>query len=297
MAVHWRECQPEFWIPREMDCSRFSAYDQWDPETPDFVDIVNLAGLGRIPKWAWAAWFKAHANDAPLNMDPGLQLELARRVYDSKRFVHVVPQWRRYLIDTLTEIDDIEDQVSTIAWLAEVVLAKVLPIPRSALNFANGLSRKLDDAQAILSLGFTSRSSKASWAGHQREIREAKRGARAKHAQLITWFKENWGNLLEAAQATNTWFDVGIVLGPIVGYVEDGLWTASKKTLDNYLIAAEAFMPGIRDAYWEQLELLGQAVDDRVDEIIEDVTTWDNSELQWYGETFNELNPDQLWSA
>jgi len=269
VAVHWLECRPGFSIPRSMDCARFPAYEDFDLEGPALTDIVNVLELGRPPRWAWGAWFNAERRDVPLKMDPGLADRLAMRIYDSKRFVALVPAWRRQLIEWLTEIDDIEDQVSTIAWLAETVLAKFIPIPRSVLTFTSGLKRTLDNAEQLLALGTMSRRSKSEWHSKRREIAAGKRAARGRLAQLVQWFRENWGNLLEAGQATNTWFDVGIVLGPIMGYIEDGLWTAGKKTLDNYLIAADAFMPGFRETYWEHLSAYGEAIDDRWKELYE----------------------------
>lgn len=272
MAVHWIECRPDFWMPRALDCSRFPRYEDWDPELPAWTDIINVQGFGRPPRWAWGAWFAALNADRPLKMDQGLAEQIAVRMYDSKRFITLVPRWRRDLIALLTEIDDIEDQVSTIAWLAETVLAKFIPIPRSILNFSQGLRRLLDGAEQIIALGTMTRARKTELNAKRREIAAAKRGARTQLAKYIDWFRHNWGNLLEAGQATNTWFDVGIVLGPIMGYIEDGLWTAGKKTLDNYLIAADTFMPGFREAYWEQLDLYGQAIDDRWTELYEGAT-------------------------
>lgn len=263
MATHWSLCQHDFWLPRAMDCARFPPYDDWNPNLPAWTDIINLQGYGRPPRWAWSAWFAAQRADRPLKMDAGLAEQLATRIYDSQRFKHLVPKWRRDLIALLTEIDDIEDQVSTIAWLAETVLAKFIPVPRSVLSFTHKLREVLDGAEHVLALGTMSRRSKSEWHGKRRELAAAKRGARTQLAKYIEWFRLNWGNLLEAGQATNTWFDVGIVLGPIMGWVEDGLWTAGKKSLDNYLIAADVFMPGFREIYWEHLTAYGEAVDDR----------------------------------
>lgn len=263
-----------------MDCARFPPFADFDPTLPDITDIINIYDYGRPPRWAWAAWYAAERADRPLTLDAGVAENIALRVYDAKRFVALVPAWRRQLIEWITEIDDIEDQVSTIVWLAEIVLAKFIPIPRSVLALGQRTSRLLDDAQKVLGLGSVSRRSKSEWHSKRRELAAAKRGARTRLAQLIIWMKENWGHLLEAGQATNTWFDVGIVLGPIMGYIEDGLWTLAKKTLDNYLIAADALMPGIRESYWEQLSAYGEAIDDRWAELYEQSTLFTTDTIE-----------------
>lgn len=272
--VHWIECQPGFWLPRSIECYQFPLYDDWNPDLPDWTEIVNLAGVGRPPSWAWGAWYTAQKADRPLKIDPGLAHAIAVRSYDSQRFVHIIPAWRRQLIEYVTAVDDIEDQVSTIAWLAETVLNKVIPIPRGVLSNVTQLRKMLDQLESTLSIVPLSRTSKSEYASKQRELRAAKRTARGNLARLASWLRENWGNLLEAGQASNTWFDVGIVLGPIMGYIEGGIWDLASRTIDNYVVAADALLPGFRDDYYASWAEWQQAIDDAWDATFENIEQW-----------------------
>lgn len=274
MAVNWIDCQPDFQIPAWMDCSRFPPYEAFDLELPDWTDVINIDGYGRPPAWAWGAWFTAQRADKPLKMDRGLAEQIAARVYSSQRMVHTIPAWRRQLIEWVTEIDDLEDQISTVAWLAETVLNKVIPIPRGVLSQVTQLRRMLDTLENTLGLTSLNRASKAEYAAKARELRAGKRRARGGLARLVSWLRENWGNLLEAGQATNTWFDVGIVLGPIMGYIENGLWDLLGRGLDGYLIAADALMPGFRDDYYNSWEEWQLRIDDAWDATFENIEQW-----------------------
>lgn len=287
MPANWYECQPDFFIPTTLDCSRFPPYEDFDLELPDWTDVINIDGLGRPPSWAWAAWFNAQRRDAPLRIDAGLIEQVAARVYSSQRMVHTIPRWRRQLIEWVTEIDDIEDQISTIAWLAETVLNKIIPIPRGVLSQVTQLRRMLDTLENTLGLTSFSRASKAEFAAKQRELRAAKRGARTGLARTVTWLRENWGNLLEAGQATNTWFDVGIVLGPIMGYLENGLWDLAERGLDGYLIAADALMPGFRDDYYNSWADWQLAIDDAWAATFDTIDEWSTDAFTREGDPFD----------
>ena len=109
-----------------------------------------------------------------------------------------------------------------------------------------------------------------------------KRGAREQKAGLLAWFQTNWGRLLEAAQATNTWFDVGIVLGPIMGYIDEGMWGFAQSTADNYNLAIEALYPG----YTEERNRIGANIDAAIerswDETWGSLDEWDNEQIsEW----------------
>ncbi len=52
---------------------------------------------------------------------------------------------------------------------------------------------------------------------------------------------------------------MGIVLGPIMGWIEEGMWGLARKTTDNYLIAVDALMPGYRDDFKRNAEELYNA--------------------------------------
>lgn len=268
---NWFELHPGFEIPRNIDASQFPPYTDFDPDIPDPLDLIRLGDVLDIPSWAWAAWYSAR-NQSRLPNIPLRELEaIAWRKYGSARYVALVPQWRRALVELATEIDDVEDQVSTILWLLEWISGKFIPLPRSALSFADDLRKLLDTAQDVLTPISIGRGPKSQWGEHQAEARRKVRGARTKNAKIITWLQDNYGRVLEAAQATGTWFDVGIIIGPIFGFIEEGLWSLAQKTLDNYLVAADAILPGYSEDFYGNAEELTGQVETVMEEWWEDV--------------------------
>ena len=264
MADNWFECRPGFTIPNNVQCSQYAPYDDLDINLPEFGDVIVIGDMFRVPKWAWGTWYDAQRRDVIPKLSPGLLTAIADRTYEAQRYKAMVPEWRRWMVEALTEIDDIEDQVSTVLWMVELVGRKFLPIPRGVLSSANKVRRMLDDASNLLAGVQLSRKSKAEWKARQADIRRQKRKARSKLAKLMIWMKQNYGRLLEAGQATNTWFDVGIVLGPIFAFIEEGVWSLVAKTRDNYLIGVDAFIPGYGDDFRRQVKLMNDGIGDEL---------------------------------
>lgn len=281
-AWNWFELYPGFDVPRNLNTSQFPPYGDFDPDLPDPLELIRLGEVFDIPSWAWAAWYSARKTLRLPNI-PVDELEaVAWRKYGTARYKYLVPAWRRELIELAGSIDDIEDQLSTILWLLEWISGKFIPIPAGALNFGDGIRKTLDlaqDALTPISIGSTA---KVRWGEQQAEARRQTRAAKAKQAKIITWLQANYGRILEAAQATGTWFDVGIIVGPIFGYIEEGLWGLAEKTLDNYLIAAEAFMPGYREDFYRNAEELTDTVEQTMTEWWENtIDVSEESEQLW----------------
>jgi hypothetical protein len=281
-AFNWFELYPGFEIPRNLNASQFPPYGSFNPDIPDPTDLIRLGTLLDIPSWAWAAWYSARKTQRLPNIPLEILEEIAWRKYGTARYQALVPQWRRSLVELATDIDDIEDQLSTILWLLEWISGKFIPIPPSALNFADDIRKLLDRAQDALTPISIGRAAKAEWAEKHAEARRTTRAARSKNAKIITWLQNNYGRVLEAAQATGTWFDVGVVIGPIFGFIEEGMWGLAQKTLDNYLIAAEAFMPGYTEDFKRNAQELADSVDETMTEWWEDtIDVSQESEQLW----------------
>jgi len=268
---NWFELYEGFEIPRNIDASQFPPYGNFDPDIPEPIELLRLGDLLNTPSYAWAAWYSARKS---LRL-PNIPLEhleaIAWKKYGTARYIALVPQWRRALVELATEIDDVEDQVSTILWILEGVSKKVIPLPPRALSFADDLRKMLDYAQDALTPLALGRGAKTAWTEHQAEARRKVRSARGKNAKIIVWLQDNFGRILEAAQATGTWFDVGIIIGPIFGYIEEGMWGLAEKLVDNYLVAADALLPGYREDFYRNAEEIGNQVEDVMGEWWEDV--------------------------
>lgn len=265
--INWREALPGFWLPAtfvwtEQEWPDYTApdFERALTDTPDVSDIIKLRGFGQPSPRAWAAWMTAFNADKPLRRGWADLEAIAGRMYETARYKYLVPAWRRAIVETLTELDDLEDQLSTILWVAETVSRKWIPLPKGLLSKADQARRTLDCAEKVLAGATIFRGGKSDYANCLRETENAKKRARAQKAGLVAWFRENWGRLLEAAQATGQWFDVGIVLGPIWAFIEEGAWGLAKRTTDNYLIAVDALMPGYKEDFYRNAEELSNRI-------------------------------------
>lgn len=267
--VNWYEALPGFWLPLGWPWTEAEWPDYTDPDferalhdLPDPTEIIRFRGYGQPSPRAWGAWLSAFNNDRPLTRGWGELEWIAGKMYETARYKYLVPAWRRAIVKVVTELDDLEDQVSTILWAAEWVTRKVIPLPPHLLNRMDQVRRTLDCGEKILAGITPFRGGKSEYANCLRDQQRAKERAKAQRAGLLAWFRENWGRLLEAAQATGQWFDVGIVLGPIYAWIEEGVWGLAMRTTDNYLIAVDALMPGYREDFWRNAEELSNAIDD-----------------------------------
>lgn len=256
----WREVHPGFWLPPNIDARQFPPYGDFDPDLPDPLELIRLPWGDPALRWAYPAWKAAQRADRAPRIPAYLMDTIAWRAYGQARYEYLVPQWRRWMSDLATEIDDIEDQLSTITWLLQGLGRKLIPIPPGVFSAADDLRRSLDAAQDVLQYTGSSRGAKSDFLERQREQRRRQRAARSRMARIVVWLQANYGRLLEAAQATGTWFDMGIVLGPIFSYIEEGLFGVANATLENYLIAVEAFLPGYSEDFRRNATELREAV-------------------------------------
>ncbi len=283
---NWYEALPGFWLPlsKQWEPGRWPDYTTRQVEDqlerlPEAESLLRLRGLTRPSKQQWGAWYGAFKEDRPIRWVEDFYGPVADAIYDTARYKYLVPAWRRAIVKVLTELDDIEDQLSTILWVLEWITRKWVPLPQTIMNGAQRINKTLDCAERVLAGINIVRGAKQDYAECLRRAQRQKEKLRRQKAGLLAWFRDNWGRLLEAAQATGTWFDVGIVLGPIMGWIEEGIWGVAKKTVDNYLIAADALMPGYREAFWEQARKLSEKVDQAWDQTWEGLRRWDTETI------------------
>ena len=271
--INWYQPLPGFWLPATWVADRTRWPDYTDPgyirfleEAPDVGAMLVLRGAGQPSKRAWGAWLTAFNNDKPLTRG-WADLELiADKKYDTARYQYLVPAWKQAMTKLITEIDDLEDQLSTIMWVAEWVTRKWIPIPPKLLNTAQTINTSVDCAGKLLAGVDPFRGLKSAYAECIAAQRRKSTAARAQKSGLLAWFKDNWGRLLEAAQATGTWGEVGIVLGPIFAWIDEGMWSLVSKSPEISNVAAESLFPGygaaVQAATTDLMQRLEQAWDD-----------------------------------
>ena len=266
---NWAEIYPGFWLPQgwAIDKDRFPDYtalgyidkaagelvgtvevdgEEIEARRPKVLgvdprDVIRLRRLTQPSKQAWGTWLGGFANDRPLKRGWSDLEQIADSMYSTARFKHLTPLWRQAIISIMTEIDDIEDQLGTILWIVGWIGKKWIPKPLlPALEKTRDLTDALDCAgKSLAGMGpaYTAKTDYVECVNDKR--RRAKRKLKQKKG-LLAWLRKNYGPVLEAAQATGTWVDVGIVLGPIMAVVEDGWWGAMQTALNTPSIILEA---------------------------------------------------------
>lgn len=284
---NWYEALPGFWLPASKPFDRVRWPDYSDPRYEellqneiDLESLIRLRGITTPDRRQWGAWLNAFKNDKPVTWSDDFHGPIADRMYDTAQYKHLVPAWRRAITEVIGDLDDVEDQLSTILWVAEWITRKVIPLPKSLMNRAQQVQRTLDCAEKALAGVTIFRSGKSEYADCLKKKQNALKRAKDQKAGLLAWFRANWGRLLEAAQATGTWFDVGIVLGPIMGWIEEGMWGIAQKTTDNYLIAVDAVMPGYREDFNRNAAELSERVSEAWDDTWEGLDKWDNETIE-----------------
>lgn len=167
-------------------------------EIPEWQDIIRLEDPRSLPA------------DEQLRR----RREIAQRIRASP-----TPEVARNVGSFLTFLDDIEDLISAsilvgVSWLG--LISRANPLVRGALT----IGRAFDAARIISPLGLGGRNAKSYFERHRLQdpfdaLEYVDRDAG------IAELSRRFGPLLELGQAMETVFGVGLVLGPVVGSLND----------------------------------------------------------------------------
>lgn len=238
---------------------------------PEWDNVLHIASGPRLTQreaQAWANWYAPlgqqtatlpsaerakRVREAGENRPPAagmlgldylaVKIRRAQETEDS-----AVPGWRRKLIVLMTAADNLEDIVSTVNWITRPLQA-VIPGGRAIGAVLRGTSDVLNRVQTVMrgpSIVGRSNKSKA-----ERERRKNARTSKPKlkgPARIMQWAANNYGNLLQAGQASDTVFGVGIQLGGIFGAIEetqDRAWLSAWHAGKSIIASTAALVPGI----------------------------------------------------
>jgi len=225
------------------------ANKNYDIYIPGWKDIIHLRSHYHFNEQEMAEWKKpSKKRDYSVFTEDGMneikrRRELARRLAKSP-----TPAWARKLQRIVTQIDNVEDAVSTgvgIAEIATVVQPEFAEATVPAIIAGDVADTIMDVADAALSLplgpmgvkraiSFLADASTFNMEGIfkvgrtlnkiQHALEEAKhfgawRGIK-EIGNLWHWF----GKFIEAAQVSDQFFGVGISLGPIMGAISDSMF-------------------------------------------------------------------------
>jgi hypothetical protein len=126
----------------------------------------------------------------------------------------------------LTALDDVQDEVATLA----IVMKIAQKLAGRRIPGIGKVSTTAEALSAIYALSNVATGSGIPGKGGKRRLHEkgkhSKNGLRGKWNQFkrVTKLKVGIGAILEGLQATDSMFGVGIQLGGIMGFLQDGFW-------------------------------------------------------------------------
>lgn len=221
------------------------------PEWQDVIHIRPRARLTETDRLAWRVYLREKnlmqtpvadlrarltgaelagltaAGVTPAKLD---QLLRGRQIYQDMR-ASAIPQWRRELLRVVTHLDDIQDQIATIAWITDPITRRWAPtrVVSEILHRSGDVINLMERIVAGVPRG--------RYAGKSKADREAARSARRARGKIgmfggaVKWLQKSQGHLIEAGQALDTWTGVGISLGSIIGAMEE---TADRAFISAY---------------------------------------------------------------
>ncbi len=149
-----------------------------------------------------------------------------------------VPYWRQVATSVVTSLDNVQDVASTLAWLGGPLLRSLGRIGTilhgeavAGVSAAGWLERTLGGP-------VPGRAGKHKYTQQRPANARTRTGLIGGLQRGMEWFGREHGHLLEAAQASDTLFGVGLTLGAIVGALEETYWRTGQQLYYTALSAA-----------------------------------------------------------
>lgn len=156
---------------------------------------------------------------------------LARLAVANKVRSENMPEWRQKMVTLMTALDNAEDIISTLAWLFGPYIEKTGRVGRGIVK-----GSKLS-ADGINFINKFLRGPELTRKAKHRYMDERKMNARTRTMRNVPrskggkWLRDNLGNLIQAAQASESITGVGLQIGVIYGTLENAFWDDSTTLL------------------------------------------------------------------
>lgn len=230
------------------------------PPLPAWDSIIHVAPRYRFTRAEYDELRAADREHRPPNLtDEAVAALASRQAYIDAQANSALPEWRKSLVKTLTTLDNIQDQISTVVWLTGPIIDRLGKKAKAAHAVVDETGDAINFMQSIIAGPTPGRSGKNRRALARTANARTKGGVIGALQKGIGWLQKNQGHLLEAAQATDTWFGVGISLGSVFGAIEETYWRTGEQAYYEALTAlnvASAALPGMSsEAKAHQLQL------------------------------------------
>lgn len=196
------------------------------------------------------------------NLDDETQKAVARRLMVAEKVrSENIPEWRQKMITLMTALDNAEDIISTAAWLLGPYLEKTGRPGKVLVASAKGTSSGINFINKFLRGPELSRKAKHRYMD-ERKMNARDRVMRSQpKSKAGKWLSKNLGNLIQAAQASESITGVGLQIGTIYGTLENALWddattlkTVGELFADRALRDVGFFRPGAQAIVAKRIE-------------------------------------------
>jgi len=218
-------------------------------------DIIHITPRPEISPQEKAEYKRRKKQGLPSNLTPEQEAELQRRKAVAQRISRSeAPKWRKKMNSILGMMDNIEDAITTAAYISRVA-GMFFPPAMELSGVLMGIAGIMDLAMMIDPMRWNRSEIKKMFRDSNRRSPKGKRGKWGENARARqkphTWsrllpkkYREPYekvakylptlGEALEIGQTSDWLFGVGISLGPIFGTKEENLWSAGKKAWHEY---------------------------------------------------------------
>jgi len=137
-----------------------------------------------------------------------------------------VPEPLQWVPDVITEIDDAQDLLTTALWLAKPLIRKLPSRFVPYVGWALTASDIANLSTFLLSQSMTPGLTKPDIHKKYKNLRYRKKDMAARVADFLKpgGWRRKFGDIIQAAQASDTVTGVGLTLGSIMGCLSDSMW-------------------------------------------------------------------------
>ena len=155
-------------------------------------------------------------------LPPAIALDLSRsRFIANQMSESQIPAWRQRLLRIVNALDNIQDDIATVAWIAGPVIRR-LPGGAVLNDIIQGTGTAISAIEhSIAGPNVLSRSAKRKALRNRPANANTRKGVMGFLQKGVGWLRANQGHLVEAAQSANTHLGVGLALGGIFAALEE----------------------------------------------------------------------------
>jgi hypothetical protein len=139
-----------------------------------------------------------------------------------------VPYWRQVMTQVLTTLDNIQDVVATAAWMGGPLLRRMGKLGTYLHGEVKSTATALGTMERALGGPLPGGRAKHDYMNRRMADARKRTGFIGGLQKGLDWFGKNQGHLLEAAQASETITGYGLVLGAVMGALEETYWRTGK---------------------------------------------------------------------